>query len=414
MPTTLYAKYQGTLGGVFGTTRPADLLNTASGDSNTNSTLDWHETGAVDEEALPDVTTDGHATLGGFYSLRTDATADLSGQTITFEHYVDCTGGSGATNATLRFKLSKLIRGGTDQEIAIADFHGQAQIVSGAAVLKSWSYTLPSNTVLSVEERLILRIALVPLTAGTSINTSWTYTMPFNSTTSVLQMRVLLPDVTLTFLPNYTRLYLRNTTATGIGAFMDLSTAGGTSTATAVVNTALGPTEIQWTKTAGGAVAEWVSPRFNKNFYIDNPSSGIAASAMRAVMTAFESATQANAGSRVKVWRLRNGVETLIATMNDVNELSTSATARTMDTVSNSTLTPTEMKADDRLVVRVYIKDTGGTMASGRTCTLNYNGSAASARPYLDVFEGGGVKAEGDPASVETVPDGMTTLGLGN
>src|SRR3990170_558425 len=62
-------------------------------------------------------------------------------------------------------------------------------------------------------------------------------------------------------------LYLRNTTTNAIGAtYYDLSTTPGGASDTAVVTTTAAGTEIQWTKTAGGAVAQWISGRVSSGF----------------------------------------------------------------------------------------------------------------------------------------------------
>src|SRR3972149_10745821 len=64
-----------------------------------------------------------------------------------------------------------------------------------------------------------------------------------------------------------TKLYLRNTQTNGIGAnYYDLITTVGASPDTAVVNSTAAGTEIQFTKTAGGAVAQWISGRVSSGF----------------------------------------------------------------------------------------------------------------------------------------------------
>src|SRR5678816_2979974 len=93
-----------------------------------------------------------------------------------------------------------------------------------------------------------------------------------------------------------TKLFLRETTVTAIGSFRDMLASAGASLTTGVVNTAGSGTQIQWTKTAGGAVLEWISGRV--------PVGGFTLSGtMTFNIWASESATAANAGGRVRVFK---------------------------------------------------------------------------------------------------------------
>src|SRR5512135_1091398 len=56
-----------------------------------------------------------------------------------------------------------------------------------------------------------------------------------------------------------TTLYMRNTTANLISPYSDVSTSAGASATTGVTTTTNGGSHIQTTKTAGGALLEWIS-----------------------------------------------------------------------------------------------------------------------------------------------------------
>lgn len=166
-----------------------------------------------------------------------------------------------------------------------------------------------------------------------------------------------------------TTLLLRSTSNFGVGSFLDMTVDRSVSAfVTGVVGTTSGGTDIQWTATNGGAVIEWVSDTVQVPFTL--------AGTVTFNIWALESANQANAGGRARLFvRDSGGTETLVAgPADDGTEFGTSAAVR------NWTATPTStaVNAGDRLVVRYYITGVG-TMGSGRTCTLHYDGPTASA-----------------------------------
>jgi hypothetical protein len=169
-----------------------------------------------------------------------------------------------------------------------------------------------------------------------------------------------------------TILYMRNTQDNGIGAtYFDASTTIGASLATGVVNTTASGTDILWSQTAGGSVLQWVSGKLSAGFTL--------AGLVTIKLWAFESATAANVGGRVRLYHKNGttGVETVLggAPWDDGVEMGTTnppaaALAWTF------TPTSTAFSTGDRLVVKFYITNVG-TMGGARTATVRYNNSAA-------------------------------------
>lgn len=163
-----------------------------------------------------------------------------------------------------------------------------------------------------------------------------------------------------------TGLFLKLTKNNGIGETyfdMDVSTTTGP-TQTGVVNTAASGTEIQWTTTAGGSVLQWVSGRA--------PVGGFTLTSADMSLWAKESNMSANCGGRIRIFkREANGTETEIGggPFNDGVEFGTA------DAEFNWTanVTDTAFAEDDRILLKVYITNVG-TMASGHTCTMSYEG----------------------------------------
>jgi hypothetical protein len=343
------------------------------------------------------------AGINGFMSERAASTQTVSGQ-IKFDHWG--TEGSTSNDITYRFRLLKLLRGGAGTEELIADFDGPSEVPTAATAL-SWTFTLPTFT-LSVDERLIVRILAIPapgltMTAGNGV-------MSYNSpSVAQQQVKVTFLDTTLSLKANYTKLFIHNAGTTGIGTFWDLLSTSDSGTVT--VNTVGSGTEVQWTNGGGGAAVSWLSPRFASNWYCDNAEASIGAAALHISNVLVESANQANCGWRAKVWRYRDGVETLVLSVDDTVELTTSNSQRTINSyTSGASFTPTEFLEDDRLVLRLYlIPSAGQIMGSGRTVSM-----ILGVQTQLQILEGVPVKAEGDPAASWTVPDGMSMMGLGN
>lgn len=166
-----------------------------------------------------------------------------------------------------------------------------------------------------------------------------------------------------------TKLFLRSSQNNGIGAtYFDMLPTAGSGTATGVVNTVASGTEIQWTQTAGGSVLQFISGRA--------PAGGFTLTSTDISIWAHESNGQANCGGRYRVFkRAANGTETEIGggPFNDGVEFGTSAA----EMLWTGNVTDTAFAENDRILLKIYITNVG-TMGSGRTCTITYNGADGS------------------------------------
>jgi hypothetical protein len=167
-----------------------------------------------------------------------------------------------------------------------------------------------------------------------------------------------------------TTLFLRNTTVNGIGTFRDAITTRGASSTTAVVTNGVGTgINIQWTKTAGGAVMEWVSGK--------SPIGGWTLSgAVNVRLRALESNLNDNCLGRIRLYkRSAAGSETELtgSPFDDATEFTAS------DAAYDWSFTPTSMAfaEDDRLVIRYFITNIG-SMTAG-TSTMTYDGATNGA-----------------------------------
>lgn len=351
-----------------------------------------------------------------FFSERLAATITLSnsdGIVLRAAPYVN----SGTPNATIRFILSKMVSGGTDVETVIGQGEGTVTL-DATANFDNYAITIPTPVTVGVNERLVLRIYAIPAPSQTmGVGELW---MGFNGLTGATNDPSLELPNGITFQPNATRLFLRRTNTIGIGTFYDLSTTLGGSTYTSgVVNTQASGTQIQWTRTGGGTLLEWISARFREGWSFE--STGEAINALDFQNTAYESNALANAKIRVKLFRWRNGVETECYTAHPASsELSVTAGAlvvwndRTSSGTITQTLTPTEFAEDDRLVMRTYITNQG-TMAAGYTATYEYDhnsNTVVRGNSWVQVFATTLFKTESEPSREQT-PGGLAMGGVG-
>ena len=172
-------------------------------------------------------------------------------------------------------------------------------------------------------------------------------------------------------------LYLRNTTTNAIGAtYYDLSTTPGGASDTAVVTTTAAGTEIQWTKTAGGAVAQWISGRA--------PAGGFTLEASDISLWVNEDVAATNAGGRYRIFkRTSAGVETELAggPFDNGAEFGTTAT----ETIWTGNPTDTVFAENDRILLKVYTTNIG-TMAAG-TATLTFNAApGATGDSFFNIY----------------------------
>lgn len=182
-----------------------------------------------------------------------------------------------------------------------------------------------------------------------------------------------------------TKLFLRNIQDNAIGAtYFDMVTTagGGTDTATAATTTA--GTEIQLTKNA--AVIQWVSGRA--------PSGGFTLTTSDVSLWLAESNMNANCGGRFRVFkRTGAGVETEIGGPFDDGVEFPVTTPIEHLWIGN--VTDTAFAENDRILLKLYITAAGGTMASGHTCTLTFNGpDAATGDSFFNIAETVAFKAE--------------------
>lgn len=177
-----------------------------------------------------------------------------------------------------------------------------------------------------------------------------------------------------------TKLFLRNTQLNGIGAtYFDLLTTAGAAEDTATVATTASGTEIQFTKNA--AVINFISGRA--------PSGGFTLTTTDISIWAQESNMNANCGGRFRVFkRASGGTETEIGggPFDDGVEFPFGGTPVEHLWIGN--VTDTAFAEDDRILLKVYITAAGGTMASGHTCTLHFNGAdGAQGDSFFNIAE---------------------------
>lgn len=196
------------------------------------------------------------------------------------------------------------------------------------------------------------------------------------------------------------KLYLRSTQTNGIGStYYDLLTTAGSSADTAVVDTTVAGTEIQFTKTAGGTVAQFISGRV--------PSGGFTLTSSDVSLWMEESSALVNAGGRYRLFkRESNGTETELAAgpFDDGVEFGTSATEMTWA----GDPTDTAFAEDDRVLLKIYVTNVG-VMAIG-TATLTFNAAdAATGDSFINIFPSVTFKSEGTTASGALDVDGVAT-----
>jgi hypothetical protein len=332
----------------------------------------------------------------GWRSLRVAADVTISGS-MTF---VCQAWSSVAGAAAVKCQLWKRTAGGSDVDTLVAEVT-MPGVTDTLPTLFTASVTPAAPVTVAAGERLLLRLFVLRQSAD--FDTA-TFSVRYDGTASATSYVEVTE--TVTFISDTTILYLRRTTLNGLG--LDLLPAFVSQAAqTAVTNTTAAGTEIPLTRTAGGLLAEWFSPRFTKTWMLEEIEQFVA---LR--FTFFESATAANAAFRVKFFRrILAGAETLIYSVEWTAEMATSAT--NYDPATNRTLhTIVAFGEDDRLVARLYVTPASGqTMGGARTVTLNYD--AGSTSGYVNMLDVGAFKAESDP-DAQPVPSGLSTLGMGN
>ena len=174
-----------------------------------------------------------------------------------------------------------------------------------------------------------------------------------------------------------TKLYLRST-QNNVTGYYDLSTTAGAGIDTCVTNTTAGGTQIQLTKTAGGATVAWISRAIGVGFTLTTTDISL---------WQMESNPSANTGGRYRLFLYSSSTgsetELLGGPFDDGVEMNNSYREDTW--IGNPT--DTAFSRGDRLVLKVYITNIG-TMGSGRTCTMGFNAAdAATGDSFLNINE---------------------------
>lgn len=160
-------------------------------------------------------------------------------------------------------------------------------------------------------------------------------------------------------------LYLRSTQTNGLGStYYDLDIVAGSASDTAVVNTELNGMEVQFTKTAGGAIAQFISGRA--------PVGGFTLTSTDISLWLAQSSLVNNVGGRYRIFkRTAAGVETDITGTPFDNGIE--ATISNAEYTWTGNVTDTVFAENDRVLLKVYVTNIG-VMAVG-TATLTFNGA---------------------------------------
>jgi hypothetical protein len=311
-----------------------------------------------------------------------------------------------AYNGRLRARFYKMTRSGVRSAV-LCQADAAANLTTTTA-----QYTFsgpPISYVLAPGERMIVRITVVPQSGGFGAGTAY---LSFGSTTHSSYC-----DAASLFFGNVegqVTLFQRRTAVNGIGNFFDLlPDLGVTTETTGVVDTVAGSPGLPWTRAAGGAPLEWITPRFGDAWILS------VATDVDGRIDALENNAQANASIELRFYRRKpDGTETLVLTVAKTTELTTSRQALAF-TAANMSRTlapggPHRFEVDDRLVMKPYAVPLGGAMGGGRTCTLWYDTSSANLTAHVKIpasYSGTLFKSESEQASAN-VPGSGTMLGV--
>jgi len=151
-------------------------------------------------------------------------------------------------------------------------------------------------------------------------------------------------------------------------------------------------TAIQWQR--GGETVAWISGRVKAGFEFTFTSATLS-------VWAKESLNAVNGGVGVRIYKYNDSnfpkIQEIGSLFEDTTELITSASERTI----TCNITDTEFVEDDRILIRVYVVDKGGTMGSG-TATLYFNTSDGSAGDSYFNIDGVNVEFKENAGSSES------------
>lgn len=206
-----------------------------------------------------------------------------------------------------------------------------------------------------------------------------------------------------------TKVRLHNT-ASSIAGYkaMDLALGpAGRSIINTVTTSTVGGTDIQLTDTAGGTALKWISEPLSAGVTISG--------SMIANLYGGESATTVNAGFRVRLYKYSGGSEGASVLTSDM-PAELNATLTTARIWSNAP-TSTAFSTGDRIVIKFFITNVGGTMAAG-TCTGHYEGAtdAADGSSWVQFGESVTFNPEGGAGSfpVDPIVQWGATPDMGN
>lgn len=341
-----------------------------------------------------------------WYSERLAADVTISGS-ITFS--VGAKVSAAGVNSTLRFRLYKVTKGGSEVETLIAQGDGSSALTTTQATI-TFSATPAAAVTVTTYERFVLRLWAIPA-PGQTMGTGTVTAYYGGDAASNGEIKVSFTE-TVTFLANLTRFYMRDTVTIGISTYFDALTTAGAAIKTGVVNTSAGGTEIQWTRTAAGTVLHWITQRFKDGFTLKGGSMV----PYDLSTYYYESNSLANTAMRWRLYRYRAGVLTQFLLASDGVEMSTNTFNGKVFSNSFGQLTQTDFLPDDRIVARAFLINAPSlTMAAGYTATLSYNvASAGTGFTYLQLLDTPVLKAESDPAEPSTIPGGLPMTGVGN
>lgn len=202
-----------------------------------------------------------------------------------------------------------------------------------------------------------------------------------------------------------TKFRLHNTPG-GVAGYkaMDLALGpAGRTVISTVTNAAVSGTDIQLTATAGGSTLAWISEPLSAGFTLSGT--------VTANIYGGESAATVNAGFRVRLYKYSGGVEgSAILTADMSTELNT-----TLTTARNWTGTPssTVFATGDRIVVKLFITNVGGTMAAG-TVTGHYDGptNASDGDSSVQINETVTMTAEGGSGGTPSIVQWVDTADM--
>lgn len=361
----------------------------------------------------------------GWYSERVAVMTTVTA--LTFHHYASI---DVQTAGTLRVRVWKQGADPAHQQTLVVDYLGGT--LPNAIAAQDWDLPLlVSPLVVAPGERFVIRLTGEPL-SGSTMEVGQIILALHGPSTDIYPADVhLAVEPAVSMQSNIRRFYVQRTAVNGIGTFYDMTETPVTQAPmTGVVNTFAGSSgEAQWTRTAGGTVLEWVSPRFADSWYFDNVTVTRAGTPVvipraQGLIYAIESNALANVTIRVRLYRRRGTVEVECTVYQSSSlEMPTTYSPYGSSILTNfdsappnpgyGAIAPIDFQPDDRLVLRAYITPIS-TMASGYTATLQYDGT--SFQSYVDIFETGigAMKAESDPAAPARISGGDTMGGVGN